>query len=81
MEVYYTDGCTYGCTETLPLVCDSPELALIQLEELIKSSFRADVFDFYGHSFDADTFYNESGNVELPNIYTVDEWFAQRGAT
>ena len=40
MEVHVTDGYTYDCIITYPIVAESPEAALCELEELVMEAVR-----------------------------------------
>lgn len=53
-----SDGCTYHCTEVLPVEYESAEALLVHFMDAAKSALLADGrFTFLGQEFWADTFY------------------------
>lgn len=76
------DGCTYSCQNDVPFWYESTEQALVDFENLIKSG--GEEFKFAGMDFYRFTFVelSECGKeyVNLPNFYTMDEWFTARCA-
>lgn len=73
------DGCTYSCDVTLPVVCDSAEEFLVGFEEALKHARKAGTsFTYCNHEWSPSDFYwaYDSNNYELPNVMSVDEWFA-----
>lgn len=79
MEVEDGDGYTYSCTITYPIVAESPESALCELEELVNESLLSrDVFTFSGHVLMYDSFVtwdDEKHTFFAPTFYTIDEYF------
>lgn len=75
LEVPDTDGFTYSGLETYPIICESPEKALLDLEALILENPRG-AFVFAGIEFLTRVFYDNKGELQLPEIFTVEEWFA-----
>lgn len=79
MEVEVGDGYTYSCTVTYPIVHESPEAALCELEELVMAAaVNNEFFVFSGHelSYDAFVFVNgEDLEFFAPTLYTLDEYF------
>jgi len=67
------DGCTYGCTVTVPIEYDSLEAAIVDFEELCKG--KTEEFSFAGQSFDPYDFHEE-GIYYDPSILTLDEWYS-----
>jgi hypothetical protein len=73
LEYSDSDGCTYSCTVTLPVVYESGEALLVDFEKLCEGN-KGD-FMFAGMEFQSHTFFEE-GVYYAPTVYTVDEWFA-----
>lgn len=73
------DGCTYSCDETIPFEYESAEAAIVDFEDLIKRSQHEREVTFAGHTFWPYNFF-ENGVFYGPSIYTVDEWFTEKGA-
>lgn len=74
-----SDGFTYSCIITYPIVAESPESALCVLEELVNESIRTrEEFTFGGHLLMYDVFVtwdDEKHTFYAPTFYTVDEYF------
>lgn len=77
------DGCTYSADVRLPFEYDSAEQAYVDLqraifaaqhEVLIKRDWRLADFTFAGHELRTSDFIIE-GNLYMPDIWTIDEWF------
>ncbi len=89
MIQHITDGHTYGMNITTPIIHESAESALIELEEILNkltaniSGFPevalTEEFTFANINFFRSDFYeyDSSGKevLQLPTILTVDEWF------
>jgi len=85
------DGCTFSCTETVPVEYDSLESAIVNFETVLKEAvakkeavrFTREYFDgvftFAGHKFNMSNFIFDE-EIFLPEFLTVDEWFQQHGA-
>lgn len=77
------DGCTYWCTNVLPIEAESPEAAAIAFEEAYNQALNhrrsaehgySGEFVIFGHRFESIQFDSQ------PNFQTIDEWFeANRG--
>jgi hypothetical protein len=79
LELHDSDGYTCACTTTYPVEDGSKE----KLQERILDAAQAarerghGYFEFMGISMEARWFLGENGKeVFLPDVYTVDEWFA-----
>lgn len=79
MEVDDSDGYTYSCIATFPIIHESPESALHELEHLVmKAVNEQTMVEFGGHTLAYDWFvYWDDGNYTFvaPTFYTVDEFF------
>jgi hypothetical protein len=71
MVVIYSDECTYSCEESYPILHLSTVDALFAFEKLNNEVGNYKTFSFCGMNF--------SKLDELPDFYTVDEWFEQNG--
>lgn len=94
MVFYNSDGFTYSCKNALPFKASSPEQALVDLEKLIietneqsKINWKGE-FTFCGLKLSSDLFYchersfsDIGGNLELPEIYTIEEWYNSEQAS
>jgi hypothetical protein len=69
MVCEFTDDCTYFSTESYPIMYSSTEAALLDFEKLNKEADNE--FEFCGIRF-----YKFDQFENLPEFYTVDEWFA-----
>jgi len=72
-----TDGCTFSCTNTIPFLYESPEAALVDIEQLLKEAYfekGLSEIAFAGQTFYVHHFV-EDQVVYPPNIYTLEEWF------
>lgn len=80
MEVSVSDGYTYSFTLTYPVVHESPEAALCELEELAMAAApNHDYFEFGGYEWSCDEFVAVDGEDLIfvaPTFLTVDEFFA-----
>lgn len=75
------DGCTYSCDETLPIEYESAEAAIVDFEQMIHEAHdkRTGEIVFAGHNiYPGHFFFN--GVYYGPEFYTIDEWFAAKGA-
>lgn len=70
------DGFTYSCEKVVPIEYESCESALVDFEQALKS---AQVNEKYYFLFAGCDFETESFRFELPDFYTVSEWFEIRG--
>lgn len=69
------DGCTYSCDVDLPFMYESAEAALVDFEQAFLNA-KDGRFNFVGHEFYVSSFReHNSSYVQLPNFYTLDEWF------
>lgn len=79
MEFEVSDDCTYSCINTYPIVAESPETALDELEQLVMSATEDDYeFLFCGHELVYEWFIVRVDNVRIfkaPHIFTLDNWF------
>jgi hypothetical protein len=79
------DGCTFSCENTRPVVYESAEGFSVAFEEWCKANRNTYSglygLEFAGHSWDpTDFFYQDSAGNDVysgPEIYTVDEYFAE----
>ena len=76
-----SDGCTYSCTNTLPVLYESAEAFVVEFEAWCKltasaNSVRRDT-TFAGQDFEAYHFF-ENGAYVPPRVFTVDEWFQEQ---
>ena len=69
MVCEFTDDYTYFSKETYPIMYSSTEAALLDFEKLNKEADKE--FEFCGIKF-----YKFGKFENLPEFYTVDEWFA-----
>lgn len=67
MRIHYTDGCTYGYTETKPFEHESPEHAIVDFSETAKNS--DGWFEFGGIEFHS--------SRDEPEIYTLEQWLSK----
>ena len=86
IQFYVTDGYTYGFDCVVPVVYESAEAFAVEFEVLCHKHHAQEEtndFEFAGQSWDADNHFghwNEKTNsrpYEAPDIFTVDEWFAE----
>jgi hypothetical protein len=91
MERTNTDGYTYTCVDTTPLIHESPEAAAIEFEAAMRQGmesgvsvewkgvtyYPSDYFPYATYSDDGEC--QDVGKYEGPYFFTVDEWFAHRG--
>jgi len=82
IEYEVGDGYTYSCTITEPVVYESAEAFLVDLEDAIlnlpeAASHLFQHIEIGGQRFDAHLFYDDGGRISLPDVYTVDEWFSR----
>jgi hypothetical protein len=76
------DCCTYSCDVVRPVEYESAEAAIVEFERLAVEARAASgyVFWFAGHEFDTSDFFWKNTTPDrlyLPEILTIDEWFAQ----
>lgn len=79
IEYNETDGCTYSCTNTLPIEYESPEALAVDFEAECKRAYEqcpAGYGDFWvsNRQFNTSSFYDQ-GVYYPPSFYTFDEWF------
>lgn len=71
------DGCTYSCTETVPIEYESKEAAIIDFDKICKGKCSpCGEFFFAGKSFTNYDFYIK-GKYYAPEILMLDEWYKQ----
>lgn len=77
------DGCTYSCTETVPVEYESAEAFAVDFEKVAMDTYNTGAnygaFMFAGHEWYTENhaYYDNGENVyDAPTILTVDEWFA-----
>jgi hypothetical protein len=80
IEYNVSDGCTYNCTNTVPVLYESGEAFLVDFEAWCKqhkdgNGSNAD--KFAGQEFSPYNFF-EHEVFYAPNVYTVEEWFAEQ---
>lgn len=79
VEYEVTDGFTYHCTNTVPVVYESAEAFLVDFELSLKGLKGNHEITGYitlgNQEFDSGDFV-EDGMYYPPNVYTLDEWFA-----
>ena len=87
LEYDIGDGCTYGCTETVPINYESAEALIVDFEEKCKAAKKEwefptgtyrYVFEIGGQTFDFTNFFVKEEYFS-PRIFTVDEWFIHYG--
>jgi hypothetical protein len=87
VEYPITDHCTYSFTTTVPVEYESAEAFIVELERLCieakkvwddawPTSRSPTEIQIGGQTFDFDDFF-ESGHYYSPDVYTIDEWFAE----
>ena len=79
VEFNVTDGFTYHCRATRPVLYASAEAFAVEFEEACRKSDGADI-EFAGQRFPTSAFF-EDGTYYGPDVWTVDEWFARHAAT
>jgi hypothetical protein len=86
LEYQQSDGCTYSCTNTLPVQYSSGEALLVDLETAMRKGVDDQVSEvkFAGYDFyPPDFFYVDTRTQATvfsgPKILTIDEWFAENG--
>lgn len=76
MVYYCTDGCTYGYDIMIPFEYESAESAIVDFQTVLNNSSYMESFSFAGRSgYEKYNFENADGNIELPDIFTLEEWF------
>lgn len=91
LRYHVTDDCTYNFDVVLPVEYESAEALLVDFEAKLKDAKYADWqksdFTIAGHHFELWNFQNkhwkrprkhqktDSPEFNLPEIYTLDEWF------
>jgi hypothetical protein len=70
-----TDGCTYFCRNTVPVLYTSAEDFVVDFEAWCKEHRHATEAQFAGTTFAPYNFF-EDGVYSAPEVMTVDEWFA-----
>ena len=81
IEYSVGDGCTWGCTNTVPVEYESPEAFAVDFEQFcLCEHARTDRLRpgaiFAGLSWSVEAFFVD-GQYWAPDVMTVDEWFAQ----
>ena len=78
IEYEVTDGFTYHCTNTVPVVYESAEAFLVDFELSVGGSKvnrdRPVSITLGSQEFDVNNFVDD-GMYYPPNVYTLDEWF------
>jgi hypothetical protein len=79
IEYSVGDGCTYSCTETVPVEYSSPEAFAVDFEQFCLSEHASTVWPrrvaiFAGRSWNVDDFFADD-QFWAPGVMTVDEWF------
>jgi len=78
IEYTVSDGCTFSCTNTVPLMYESGEAFLVDFEEwCLNHKLQSGNDSFSGQDFYAGYFF-ENGTYCPPAVYTVDDWFAEQ---
>ena len=73
-----SDGYTYFVKTSVPVVYESAEAFLCDLEKFIKDKVTTECYENFilgGTEFSVDDFIDNQGEVCLPDVLTVDEWF------
>lgn len=74
------DGYTYWCTDTVPVVYESPEAFAVEFEQVMKAEYaKVNCWQdttFAGHCWNPSDFFQD-GKYVAPEIMTVDEWFSK----
>jgi hypothetical protein len=84
---YGGDEYTYSFVDTTPVEYESAEAFLVEFEEICrsdKSKFRVDEFTFANKTWYISNYVKYASDTEelyvcLPEVLTVDEWFARWG--
>jgi hypothetical protein len=78
IEYTDSDGCTYSCTMTKPVLYASAEAFAVDFEAWCRANKAVCSFDlkFAGQGFSPSSFFHE-GVYYGPDVLTVDEWFAK----
>lgn len=76
------DGCTFHCTNTIPVEYESAEAFAVDFEAFCREKFLTASwpngdFMFANQMWDVLDFFEEEQYCS-PEIFTVDEWFALR---
>ena len=80
LEYQQSDGCTYSCTNTLPIEYESAEGLSVDIEAAMRKAHadcKGDI-TFAGHVLDVGSFFyhTDAGlQYDEPRIFTIDEWF------
>ena len=92
MEHAHSDGYTYSCVDTTPLLHDSPEAAAVEFEAVMRKGMQEGVrVEWNGATYFPSVYFphatygddgmcHEMGKYEGPYFFTVDEWFAHHDA-
>jgi hypothetical protein len=78
-----SDGCTYSCEVTLPVIYESAEALMVDFEEAMRAGLLSGAGEvmFAGFPFYPATFFyrdpaTDTQVYDTPYIWTIDEWFA-----
>jgi hypothetical protein len=82
IEYNDSDGCTFSCDVTVPVVYESAEAFAVDFEKFCKEihakelagDYSSSLVKFAGKSWGTSYFF-EDGVYYAPSISTVDEWF------
>lgn len=83
---HYGDGCTWSCTETLPVEYESEEAFAVDFEEAMKKARANKVsysmwdLEFAGQRWDVSQFFytpykSKEEVYNPPEIYTLEDWW------
>lgn len=75
VEFNVTDGCTFHCRATRPVLYSSAEAFAVEFEEACRTN-RGATLNFAGQQFPVDAFF-EDETYFGPDVWTVDEWFSR----
>lgn len=78
VEFNVTDGFTFHCRATRPVLYASAEAFAVEFEEACRTH-RSAMLVFAGQRFPVDAFF-EDETYYGPDVWTVDEWFARKAA-
>jgi len=88
IEYVSGDGCTYHCTDTVPVEYESAEAFAVDFEDAVRLAAQRKIildrpaqpkiyeFVFASCTFQTDAFFRD-GTYYPPEILTVDEWFSR----
>jgi len=78
IEYVSGDGCTYHCTDTVPVEYESAEAFAVDFERAVRQAAQPKIYEFVfaNRTFQTDAFFL-GGTYYPPEILTVDEWFSR----